>query len=102
MFFYAAKILWMLLQPSSLIGGALLIGLMLARTRWDRFGRRLLAGGVIAFIAVGLSPLGEWLLIPLESRFARPDLRSGPPPTGVIILGGAEDFAPIPHGSWRA
>ena len=91
MFFYAAKILWMLLQPTSLIAEALVIGLILTRTRWHRLGRRLLAGGVIAFIAVGLLPLGEWLVIPLENRFPRADLERGAPPTGIIILGGAED-----------
>ena len=91
MFFYAAKILWMLLQPSSLIGEALLIGLILARTKWHRFGRRVLAGSVAAFFAIGLLPLGAWLLIPLENRFSRTSLESDPPPTGIIVLGGAED-----------
>lgn len=92
MFFYAAKILWMLLQPTSLIAAALVVSLILTRTAaWHRFGRRLLAGGVIAFIALGLLPLGEWLVIPLENRFPRADLERGAPPTGIIILGGAED-----------
>ena len=92
MFFYAAKILWTLLHPTSLIAEALLVGLILTRTAaWHRFGRRLLTGGVMAFIAVGLLPLGEWLVIPLENRFPRANLDRGEPPTGIIILGGAED-----------
>jgi uncharacterized SAM-binding protein YcdF (DUF218 family) len=91
LFFYAAKILWMLLQPSALIAEALLAGLILTWTPWARLGRRLLAGGVIAFIAIALLPLGEWLVIPLENRFPRADLAAGAPPTGIIILGGAED-----------
>jgi uncharacterized SAM-binding protein YcdF (DUF218 family) len=92
LFFYAAKILWMLLQPTSLIAAALVIGLILTRTAaWHGLGRRLLCGGVIAFLALGLLPIGEWLFIPLESRFARADIKNGPPVTGVVILGGAED-----------
>jgi uncharacterized SAM-binding protein YcdF (DUF218 family) len=90
-FFYAAKILWMLLQPSALIAEALVIGLVLTWTRWARLGRRLLAGAVVAFVAIALLPLGEWLVVPLENRFPRADLSRGPPPTGVVILGGAED-----------
>jgi uncharacterized SAM-binding protein YcdF (DUF218 family) len=91
-FFYAAKLLWMLLHPTSLVAGALVVGLMLTRTAtWQRVGWRLLAGGVIAFVAVGLLPIGEWMTIPLEARFMRADLGMGPPPTGIIILGGAED-----------
>jgi uncharacterized SAM-binding protein YcdF (DUF218 family) len=92
LFFYAAKILWMLLQPTSLIAEALVIGLVLTRTAaWQRLGRRLLIGGVVAFIAAGLLPLGEWLFVPLENRFPRADLERGPPPAGIIVLGGAED-----------
>jgi uncharacterized SAM-binding protein YcdF (DUF218 family) len=92
LFFYAAKILWMLLQPSSLIAEALVIGLILTRTAaWHRLGRRLLIGGVAAFLAVGLLPLGEWLFVPLENRFARADLTTGAPPAGIVVLGGAED-----------
>ena len=92
LFFYAAKILWMLLHPTSLIAGALVVGLILLRTvRWQRFGRRLLTGGAIAFVVVGLLPIGEWLTVPLENRFRRADLGRGPPPTGIVILGGAED-----------
>lgn len=91
MFFYAAKILWMLLQPTSLIAEALVAGLILTRTGWARLGRHLLTGGVIALIAIALLPFGEWLVIPLENRFPRADLEKGPPPTGIIILGGAED-----------
>jgi uncharacterized SAM-binding protein YcdF (DUF218 family) len=92
LFFYAAKILWMLLQPSALIAEALVAGLILMRTAtWHRAGRRLLIGGIVAFIAVGLLRMGEWIAIPLENRFPRADLGQGPQPTGIIILGGVED-----------
>jgi uncharacterized SAM-binding protein YcdF (DUF218 family) len=91
MFFYAAKLVWFLLQPSTLLVLLLLAGLALLWTRWWRIGRALavLAGSLLLFI--GLSPLGNALILPLEERFPRADLRTGPPPTGFILLGGAED-----------
>ena len=39
----------------------------------------------------GLSPLGNALILPLEERFPRANLDAPPPPTGIIVLGGAED-----------
>ena len=42
-------------------------------------------------LLAGLSPLGNALILPLEDRFPRTDLDAPPPPTGFILLGGAED-----------
>ncbi len=91
MFFYVAKIVWFLAQPSSAIAIALTLGAILANTAWHRLGRRLLIGGLAALLVCGLSPLSDALIVPLENRFPRPDLASGGPVTGIIILGGAED-----------
>ncbi len=96
MFFYAAKLLWFLAQPSSLMALAILIGTMLVGSRWQRFGQRLLALGLFALIFCGLSPIGDLVILPLENRFSRPDLAVGAPVTGVIILGGAEDARATP------
>ena len=91
MFFYLAKIVWFAAQPSSLIAIAMIAGVVLMRTRWQRLGRRLLIGGLAALIVLGLSPVSEALIVPLENRFPRADLSRGPPVTGIIVLGGAED-----------
>lgn len=91
MFFIAAKLLWFLTQPSSLIALAILLGALLARSRWRRVGKPLLALGLIALFVGGLAPIGDLLVLPLENRFTRPDLTAGPPVTGIIVLGGAED-----------
>lgn len=91
MFFYTAKIVWFLAQPSSLIAIALTSGAILAVTAWHKLGRRLLIGGLAALLVCGLSPLSDALIVPLENRFPRPDLAGGGPITGIIILGGAED-----------
>ncbi len=92
MFFVLAKVLWFLLQPSTLMVGAVLAGTALSVTKWCRLGRRLAWGGSIALAACGIAPLGDVLIQPLEARFQRPDLdRVGPSIAGIIVLGGGED-----------
>ncbi len=90
MFYALSKILWFCLQPSSLIGLTLLLGLVaLARNR-VRLGRWLLTGGTLALAIGGLAPVGDLLIAPLENRFQHADPGSGPV-HGIIVLGGAED-----------
>jgi uncharacterized SAM-binding protein YcdF (DUF218 family) len=91
MFFYLAKAVWFLLQPSTLIALLIGYGANLIWTGWARWGRRFVTIGAILLLIAGLSPLGNALILPLEDRFPRSDLDAPPPPTGFIILGGAED-----------
>jgi uncharacterized SAM-binding protein YcdF (DUF218 family) len=91
MFFYIAKGLWFLLQPSTLIALLLGYGAILIWTGWARWGRRFVTVGAILLLLAGLSPLGNALILPLEDRFPRTNLDEEPQPTGFIILGGAED-----------
>jgi uncharacterized SAM-binding protein YcdF (DUF218 family) len=91
MFFYVAKVLWVLLQPSTLIALLIAYGSILIWTGWARWGRRFVSIGAILLLIAGLSPLGNALILPLEDRFPRTDLDQPPPPTGFIVLGGAED-----------
>jgi len=91
MFFYLAKGLWFLLQPSTLIALLIGYGAILIWTGWARWGRRFVTIGAILLLIAGLSPLGNALILPLEDRFPRADLDRPPAPTGFIILGGAED-----------
>ena len=91
MFFYIAKTVWFVLQPSTLIALLIGYGAILIWTGWARWGRRFVSIGAILLLVVGLSPLGNMLILPLEDRFPRADLDQPPPPTGIIILGGAED-----------
>lgn len=88
LFFYVSKLVWVVVQPSSLIALLLVGGLALAfwRRRW---GLRLIALGAAGYVIAGFSPLGSWLVIPLEDRFARPDLSR--PVDGIIVLGGSID-----------
>jgi uncharacterized SAM-binding protein YcdF (DUF218 family) len=92
-FYVLAKVLWTLLQPSSLMIGAVILGTVLAATQWRRLSRTLLWGGIAALLIGGLSPLGDLLIRPLEHRFEAPDLdRPGPAIAGIIVLGGGADM----------
>ena len=90
MFFLASKIFWFVAEPVSLAIVVGVLGLLLGFTRFARAGRVLMAGAIIA-LAVGLlTPLGAFLLRPLEERFPPPPANI-PAPAGIIVLGGAVD-----------
>jgi uncharacterized SAM-binding protein YcdF (DUF218 family) len=91
MFFYLAKAVWFVLQPSTFIALLIGYGAILIWTGWARWGRRFVSIGAVLLLAVGLSPLGNALILPLEDRFPRADLDQPPAPAGLIILGGAEN-----------
>jgi uncharacterized SAM-binding protein YcdF (DUF218 family) len=91
MFFYLAKVLWFVLQPSTLIAILIAYGAILIWTGWARWGRRFVTVGAAVLLLAGLSPLGNALILPLEDRFPRANLDTPPAPTGFIVLGGAED-----------
>jgi uncharacterized SAM-binding protein YcdF (DUF218 family) len=89
MYFVLSKIGWLLLQPSTLLFTATLIGALLMATPLARFGRwlALIAGSLLAICA--LTPLCVVLDRPLENRFPARSLDAVPNPTGIIALGGA-------------
>ena len=90
MFFYLAKIVWFLLQPSGLLLLTMIASVALLRRGWERLGRRLLLFSVVLLLCGGLLPVSNWLILPLEHRFARADL-AGAPITGIVVLGGGDD-----------
>lgn len=88
-FFYVSKLAWFFVQPSSLIALLLIGGLVL--TLWRRrWGVGLMGLGAVLYLVAGFSPLGHWLMIPLEERFARPHL-TGARVDGIVVLGGSVD-----------
>src|SRR5688572_32895279 len=91
MFFYASKIAWYVLQPSSMLLVLFLAGLAL---HW--FGRRRVAIQVLALaVAIyaigGLTPLANAVLWSLESRYPRPAIDELNRLDGIIVLGGVVD-----------
>lgn len=88
MFFAASKTLGFLLQPSNLLFLLALTGILLMATRFVRTGRVLLALSVLLLAAIGISPMGNALMLPLEQRFPKWDASRGAP-DGIVVLGGA-------------
>jgi len=90
MFFILSKLLGVFAFPSNvtiLIG---ILGLLLLPTRVALAGRRLAFVSLVVLAILGLSPVGNMLIIPLENRFPPWDAARGAP-DGIIVLGGVID-----------
>jgi uncharacterized SAM-binding protein YcdF (DUF218 family) len=88
MFFIASKTLGFFASPSNLLVCLGLAGLLVGLTRWRRMGHGLAAASLVVLAIAGLSPLGNWLIAPLENRFPPWDASRGAP-DGIVVLGGA-------------
>jgi uncharacterized SAM-binding protein YcdF (DUF218 family) len=89
-FFFLSKTLGIMALPSNFVLEIGLLGVVLTATRFARLGRRLMVTSLLLFAICAFSPLGKWLLYPLESRFPPWDAARGAP-DGVIVLGGSID-----------
>lgn len=93
--FVLSKVIWPVVTPSNLLAIVLVLGAALALTRWRRLGRRLLLAVAAAVFPVMICPVDEWLMAPLEHRFAAPaDLPERV--DGIIVLGGAMGVSKMP------
>jgi uncharacterized SAM-binding protein YcdF (DUF218 family) len=92
-FYVVAKVLTFLLQPSSFCVLLVAAGLVAMRwQRWQQWGTRFAWLGVAGLVTAGVLPLGNWMVMPLEQRFAQAaDPADGGTITGIIMLGGFED-----------
>jgi uncharacterized SAM-binding protein YcdF (DUF218 family) len=90
LFFILSKTLGVMLLPTNFLIGIGLLGALLLATRFASLGRRLVVASVVVLAVCGFSPLGNWLLYPLESRFPAWDATRGAP-DGIVVLGGPID-----------
>jgi uncharacterized SAM-binding protein YcdF (DUF218 family) len=98
LFFFLSKTIGKMLLPTNFLIGIGVIGALLLVTRWASVGRRLMVVSLLMLAVCGFSPLGSWLLYPLESRFPPWDAARGAP-DGIIILGGSIDAdLSVAHG----
>jgi uncharacterized SAM-binding protein YcdF (DUF218 family) len=67
-----------------------ILSLVLMVTRFARWGRRLAVTTLVLLALAAFSPVGNFLLYPLESRFPPWDASRGAP-DGIIVLGGSVD-----------
>jgi uncharacterized SAM-binding protein YcdF (DUF218 family) len=99
LFFVLSKTLGILLLPTNFLIGAGLLGAILLATRLARLGRKLLIACVVCLAICAFSPLGYWLLYPLEQRFPPWDAARGAP-DGMIVLGASIDpDLSVAHGA---
>ena len=90
MFFTVSKVGGFFVQPSNVMVIAALLGVVLLFTpRW-RAGRVLCAVAAILLAVASFSPVGHWLILPLEQRFKLPPV-DAPAPDGIVVLSGGID-----------
>jgi uncharacterized SAM-binding protein YcdF (DUF218 family) len=90
LFFVLSKTLGVMLLPMNFLIGLGLFGGLLQATRFASFGRKFVAASIVVLALCGFSPLGDWVLYPLESRFPPWDASRGAP-DGIVVLGGSID-----------
>jgi uncharacterized SAM-binding protein YcdF (DUF218 family) len=90
LFFILSKTLGIMALPTNFLIGVGLLGALLLATRFASLGRKLLIASVALLAICGFSPLGNWLLYPLEQRFPPWDAARGAP-DGIVVLGGSID-----------
>jgi uncharacterized SAM-binding protein YcdF (DUF218 family) len=98
LFYHVSKIGWFLVEPSNLFLVMALAGISLCWTRFARVGRRMALLCIALLLILGLTPVANWLILPLEMRFPVPDLRARKV-DGVIVLGGVvQERQTLAHG----
>jgi uncharacterized SAM-binding protein YcdF (DUF218 family) len=90
LFFVLSKTLGIALLPTNFLIGIGVFGAILLATRFASLGRKLLIASIALLAICGFSPLGNWLLYPLEQRFPPWDAARGPP-DGIVVVGGSID-----------
>jgi len=98
LFFLASKIIWAIISPDSLIvilGVGAWLALVLG---WQKLSRWLLAFCALLLLTIGCLPLGEWLITPLENRFAA-NAALPARVDGIIVLGGF--LNPAKSNAWQ-
>lgn len=89
MFYYVSKIAWFFATPSNLLVSLILVGLILALfQKTARLGLGLSICLTLTTLGLGLSPVANYIILPLEERFPRFE-HDGRPVDGIILLGGA-------------
>lgn len=88
MLYYASKVLGFFAIPSNFVILVGIVGALLLGTRFARWGWRLAIGSLVVLAVIGLSPVGNALIVPFEDRFPAWDASRGAP-HGMVVLGGA-------------
>lgn len=88
MAFIASKTIGFLVLPGNILFLALIAGVVLLRLGRRKWGMRLVTGATAILMFLGLFPVGDWILEPLETRFAA--VQTLPEHIdGIIVVGGS-------------
>lgn len=88
-FFWVAKLTWLVISPDTLLLGLVLVGAVAHWRRRYRAAGLLFGTAAALMLLIALVPVGNWLLRPLEQVFpANPPLPGQV--DGIVVLGGSE------------
>jgi uncharacterized SAM-binding protein YcdF (DUF218 family) len=90
LFFVLSKTAGVMAMPTNFLIGLGLIGMLLLVNRFAPLGRKLLVISIVLLAICGFSPLSNWLIFPLETRFPPWNAARGAP-DGIVVLGGPID-----------
>lgn len=88
-FFIISKLFWALMSPENWIAVLLVLSLTAFMRSRAKLGLWLLQCCLLLVLTLGILPIGELLMRPLETRFASDPAITRP--AGIIVLGGGED-----------
>lgn len=86
MLFELGKIFWMLANPAALLLTLVLAGFLFLLLRWRRLALVAIGAASLLVALPAFTPIEDWLMRPLETRFAAPDLPERV--DGIVVLGG--------------
>lgn len=89
MFYMLAQTFWFLCAPSHLAVWLVLVAAVLLYRNCVRAARRCAVASASILIVAGFSPVGIWLMHPVENLYPRPTLPAHI--DGILVLGGGSD-----------
>lgn len=88
MFYVTSKIYWMVAAPTNFLILVTAIACVWAALRRSKVAASIAAVGACMLIVGAFTPVGLWLMQPLENRFPQRSPSALSAPDGIIILGG--------------
>ena len=91
-FFITSKLAWIVLSPANLIILMMLFGTFLLMNDYISAAKKVLIPTVLLSLTAMAYPVGDSMIMPLESRFSKPSVMPKQI-DGIIVLGGGEQLS---------
>jgi uncharacterized SAM-binding protein YcdF (DUF218 family) len=92
LFFIASKLAWIVLSPTNLIILMMLFGTWLLMNDYLSAAKKVLIPTALLSLTAMAYPVGDSVMMPLESRFSKPSVMPKQI-DGIIVLGGGEQLS---------